>query len=440
MEGLAKRIFEVFDYVLLVCVLILVSLGISFIYSSGVDSDGILVTNEYIKQIIWASIGLVFLIFFAFIDYKKFEKYIGWIYLGLVLVLIYTKFFGRYVNGARSWIGLGEFGIQPSEFGKIIYILMLAHYLAISENEQPFKRFVIATGIFVIVFGLILLQPDLGTASAYIPMYFLMCFLAGVKPKYLGYIFLIGFFSILFTVLPVWNTYIAKNRFFAINALSNAKIKLIMIFATSMITLIGIVFRRYFHGPKYFFWISYGFSIIAISLAFSFATSKVLKEYQIQRLIVFLDPSIDPRGYGWNIIQSKIAIGSGGVFGRSFLNGTQSHYRFLPEQSTDFIFSIYSEEMGFAGGMLVFLLYFIIMVRILSIIKHTANKFGLYIAAGILAMFMIHFFINIGMVMGIMPITGIPLLFMSYGGSSLLMAMTSIGILMSIKYRKFNFS
>ena len=153
-----------------------------------------------------------------------------------------------------------------------------------------------------------------------------------------------------------------------------------------------------------------------------------------------MDPSVDPLGSGWNIIQSKIAIGAGGAFGRSFLHGTQSHYRFLPQQSTDFIFSILSEEMGFAGGAVVFVLYMIIMWRTIVIIKNTSNKFGMYIASGILGIFVIHFFINVGMVMGIMPITGIPLLFLSYGGSSLLTAMSCIGLLMSINSRKFDFT
>lgn len=440
MENLRRKIFEVFDYILLLCVLILVTLGICFIYSSGVNSEGILVSKEYIKQIIWASVGLVFMIFFAFFNYKKFEKYISWIYIGFIILLVYTMFFGRYVNGARSWIGLGEFGIQPSEFGKIIYIIMLAKYLASSKNENPFKRFLKATVIFLIPVGLILLQPDLGTATAYIPIYFLMCFFANIKPKFLGYVLGIGILTILFTVLPVYNHYILAKPIWFINTLTNQHIKFVITAITLLIALAGYILRKYFRFPKYFFWISYGFSIVALSLILSSFTSKVLKEYQIQRLIVFLDPSIDPRGYGWNIIQSKIAIGSGGISGRSFLNGTQSHYRFLPEQSTDFIFSIFSEEMGFIGGIVVFALYFILMMRIIFIIKNTNNQFGIYIASGILGMFMIHFFINTGMVMGIMPITGIPLLFMSYGGSSLLMALSSIGILMSIRYRKYDFS
>ena len=157
-------------------------------------------------------------------------------------------------------------------------------------------------------------------------------------------------------------------------------------------------------------------------------------------MIIFLDPATDPLGSGWNIIQSKIAIGSGSLFGQGFLNGTQSHYRFLPQQSTDFIFSILSEEWGFVGGIIVFTLYFIILMRTITIIKNTKNIHGYYIASGILAMFFFHFVVNVGMVMGIMPITGIPLIFLSYGGSSLWTGMICIGILMSINYRQLDLS
>lgn len=431
--------FERFDYVLLMCVIILVATGVAFIYSSGINSQGVLVTNEYIKQIIWCGIGLSFLTFFALYDYRKLENNANYLFIAMILILVYTRIFGRYVNGARSWIGLGDFGIQPSEFSKIFFTIMLAKYLDESLNENQLKRFIVATGIFLCPFGLILIQPDLGTSTVYIPIFFLMCFMSGIPIRYIMFMLGTGFAIIMFTILPVWNEFIAHESVVAVTALTNMKLKVILIFSTSAICLISVIVRRYFHGPKYYYWLAFGFAIVALGLVFSTGASKVLKDYQIKRLIVFIDPSVDPLGSGWNIIQSKIAIGSGGMFGRSFLHGTQSHYRFLPEQSTDFIFSILSEEMGFLGGLLVFGLYLIIMFRILMIIKNTSNRFGLYIASGFLGMFMIHFFINVGMVMGIMPITGIPLLFLSYGGSSLLTAMSSIGILMSISSRKFEF-
>jgi rod shape determining protein RodA len=155
------------------------------------------------------------------------------------------------------------------------------------------------------------------------------------------------------------------------------------------------------------------------------------------RLIVFLDPYIDPKGSGWNIIQSITAIGSGGFWGKGYLQGTQSHYRFLPQQSTDFIFSIFSEEMGFIGGVLLFSLFLLIVLRLLNIMKTTSDPFGAYIVAGFSGMLVFHFLINVGMTMGIMPITGIPLIFLSYGGSSLLSALIGIGISLSIYVRRF---
>ena len=212
----------------------------------------------------------------------------------------------------------------------------------------------------------------------------------------------------------------------------------LLILTFGLIALLSLIVRRYFQAPKYAYWISYFFSIVAISLILSLVLSKVLKFYQIKRLIVFLDPNTDPLGSGWNIIQSKIAIGAGGLFGQSYLHGTQSHYRFLPQQSTDFIFSILSEEFGFLGCCLIYSLYFIILLKILYIIRKCVNKFGTYICAGIFGMFTFHFFINVGMVMGMMPITGIPLQFLSYGGSSLLTAMTCIGLVMNVNCRKYD--
>ncbi len=434
-----SRFFEAFDFIILLTMIVLVTVGVAFIYSSGVNSDGVLVTNEYIKQIIWAVLGLVFLVFFALYDYRRLERPAYWLFGGLVLLLIYTRIFGRYVNGARSWIGIGDFGVQPSEFGKIFFILALAKYLDGSRNVPPLKRLLMSATIFAIPTGLILIQPDMGTASVYIPIFFLMCFMAGIPPRYLGFIFLTGASMILFSILPVWNEFIVHGGATFVSVLTNFKLKLLLIFATLTIAVISVIVRRYFNGKHYYYWISYAFSILTFGLVFSTFAGKFLKDYQVKRLIIFMDPSVDPLGAGWNIIQSKIAIGAGGPFGRSFLQGTQSHYRFLPQQSTDFIFSILSEELGFVGGAFIFLLYSVLMFRTLYIIKKCNIPFGVYIASGIFGMLFIHFFINVGMVMGIMPITGIPLLFLSYGGSSLLTAMTGMGLLMSINHRKFDF-
>jgi rod shape determining protein RodA len=188
---------------------------------------------------------------------------------------------------------------------------------------------------------------------------------------------------------------------------------------------------------KYYFWIAYTSLLVVGSLAASSLAHNALKDYQIMRLIVFLDPSIDPRGSGWNILQSITAIGSGGVIGKGFLQGTQSHYRYLPQQSTDFIFSIIAEEWGFLGGFAVFGLFFILLRRCANLLKTAKDSYATYVVAGIMGMIFFHFMINAGMAMGIMPVTGIPLFFLSYGGTSLWAVMISLGLLLGISARRF---
>jgi rod shape determining protein RodA len=264
-----------------------------------------------------------------------------------------------------------------------------------------------------------------------------MTYVAGVPSRYI--IFLIA--SILLTgllmVLPLWQSAIIQKSIPVLSNLTNIRlitaIILVMIFI-SAIALFGFLkFKK-----RYFFWILYGALIVIFSLGASYAARKMLKNYQIMRLIVFLDPNVDPRGAGWNIIQSITAIGSGGLTGKGYLQGTQSHYRYLPEQSTDFIFSFFSEETGFIGGLIVFILFLIICMRLVKIMKTTADPFGAYICAGLSGLYFFHFMVNVGMTMGIMPITGIPLPFMSYGGSALITAMAGIGLALSIHVRRFS--
>ncbi|MBQ0039807.1 MAG: rod shape-determining protein RodA [Treponema sp.] len=433
------RIFNGIDYLLLLCAVFLTCIGIAFIYSSGFNSDGINVSNEYIKQIIWLGVGLIVMIAFSAFDYRYLKKYSMHFYFGMIAVLIYTRFFGRLVNGARSWIGIGDFGIQPSELTKIAFILFLAKYLENSQKEDPLHRFIKSLLILGLPMGVILLQPDLGTASVFLPVFLFMCFMANVPVRYLMIVFLTGMFTITLTVLPVWESEILHKSVPVIHILTKMKLRILVFCAMVGITAIGamgnILFKK-----KYYYWITYFSGILSTALLGSVAAGKVLKPYQIARLIVFIDPYSDPKGTGWNIIQSKTAIGAGSLLGRGFLQGSQSHLRFLPQQSTDFIFSIFSEEMGFVGGIIMFAAFLCILLRILYIIKQTTNNYSCYIASGVLGMFFYHFIVNVGMVMGIMPITGIPLPFMSYGGSALLTNMLAIGMVMSINSRRLDFT
>ena len=432
------KFLQFFDFILFFCVIALVTFGVLFIYSSGINSEGINVSSEYIKQIIWGSTGILLMLGISLLDYRRFTRYVPHLFIGACIVLVFTKLFGRYVNGARSWLGIGPFGIQPSEFTKIVFILFLAWYLDRTKKTQDQrKRFFVSLGIMFIPMGLILAQPDLGTSLVYFPIFLAMTFIAGIPVRYILFVFLGGMMTILFTVLPIWESQIAHSSVIFIRVLTNSTLRLILIFSTGSVGVLAALGIFFYRHNKYFYWITYFSAIVCGALILSYFAGKVLKDYQVMRLIVFIDPYADPRGAGWNIIQSKTAIGSGNLLGRGYLRGTQSHYRFLPEQSTDFIFSILSEELGFVGCMTVFALYFLIFIRTIFIIKNASNTFGMQIAAGILGMFVFHFMVNVGMVMGIMPITGIPLLFLSYGGSSLWTAMICVGLLMSVSSRKF---
>lgn len=424
-----------FDYLLFLSVIGLSIIGILFIYSAGVNSEGVVVSKEYIKQITWAALGLMLLIAVSLYDYTKIPDKIALIFIFAMLLLVYTRLFGRSVKGAKSWIGIGGFGIQVSEFTKIIYILFLAWYLSNSQRESEFIRFIKASFIMFIPMMLILLQPDLGTASVYIPIFLVMCFIAGLPLRYVFGLLAIVVGTLIFTLLPLWEKTILQKPSIGVKILGNKNIALLIMLSLTGATIIAVI-GFLLLKKRYYYWIGYVLGIVGASISGGSAASRILKEYQLKRLIIFLDPNSDPRGAGWHIIQSMTAIGSGGKTGMGFLKGTQSHYRFLPEQSTDFIFSLLSEEWGFIGGLTVFFLYSIVFLRMLLIIKRTDDLFGKLIVSGVIGMLFFHFIVNIGMVMGFMPITGIPLLFLSYGGSSLWTAMLSVGIVMGINLRQ----
>ena len=426
------------DFLLILPTLALVATGIMYIYSANITiTTGIPVTDEYSKQIIFGSAGLAAITILCFIDFRYLYKISPYLYLATVAVLVYTFYMGRVVNGARAWIGIGSFGIQPSEFAKITTIILLARYLDNSEQKStPFFRFLVSCIIIFIPMGLILIQPDFGTSLVFIPILLLMTFIAGISMRYI--IFVIAMIALMafFTLVPLVQSYILKTTIPLLEMLNNTTIILITTGAFGLVMICavsGFVFSK----KAYFFCIAYCSSVVSISLGASVLLQKILKEYQLKRLIVFLDPEVDPQGAGWNIKQSMTAIGSGGLMGKGYLNDTQSHYQFLPQQSTDFIFSIFAEEAGFIGGALVFGSFLLICLRLLHIVKVTVDPFGRYISAGLSSIYIFHFIINVGMTMGIMPITGIPLFFMSYGGSALLSAMIGIGLAMSIYIRRF---
>jgi rod shape determining protein RodA len=428
--------YKEIDLPLLGAAIALVVIGILSIYSAGITAEGTQASNEYSKQIIWAGSGAIFMTLAFLVDYKRIKDYSFFVYAFLAALLVYTRIFGRVVNGARSWIGVGEYGIQPSEFMKLATILFLAYYLSESEHENGFSRLLKAFAIIGLPLGLILSQPDFGTSLVFFPIFIFMIFIAGLERRYIFFILTAAFASIFLTVLPLWDQTILKSPKSLFFVMYQDPYRIYILGAAGIVLALSawgwLSFKK-----RYYYWIAYISLIAAGSLGASALAHRVLKEYQLMRLIVFLDPGIDPRGSGWNILQSITAIGSGGFFGKGFLQGTQSHYRYLPQQSTDFIFSIIAEEWGFWGGFVVFALFFILLRRCIVLLGTTKDRFATYTVAGIMGMVFFHFMVNAGMAMGIMPITGIPLFFLSYGGSSLWAVMTAIGLLLGISARRY---
>ena len=434
-----KKSYLTFDFIIVLAVLCLISFGVRYIYSSGFSSDGVNTSSEYIKQIVWAISGFGLMTMIILIDYKYFFELSFYIYGGCILLLFITLLLGNKVNGARSWLGIGGFGIQPSEFAKLGTIIALSSFCSKNKkNLRTLSVFLRALMIPTVPMLLILAQPDMGTALVYIPIFLFITLMAGTKIRYLFFLVALGTMMILFTIIPVWSGYVLKQETFMVSIFSNQSLLLIILTACILIVILSATGWFLFKKSSYY-WLCYSFIILSGSLLMSIAVQKVLKTYQIMRLVVFLDPSVDPKGAGWNILQSLTAVGSGGLTGKGFLQGTQSHYHYLPQQSNDFIFSIIAEESGFLGCMIIFACFLVIILRGFIIAASSKDSFGSFLAIGIIAMFFFHFVVNIGMAMGIMPITGIPLLFLSYGGSSLWTSMMAVGILINIYYRRYGF-
>lgn len=434
----SKSVFS-FDIYILISTLVLITIGILFIYSSGVTSDGRVFSREYVRQIVWAGTGFVLLIGISILDYRKLRSRTIYIYAVALLLLILTLMFGRVVNGARSWLGIANLGIQPSEFAKLATILFVADYLERTGQQiRRLSRFALGFGIALVPLLLTLVQPDFGTALVFVPIFLIMAFIAGARVRHIAFIIIGGGLAMALAVLPAWQSEIADGGSSVVRLFSDRSLIALAAGAFAAVGVgaaIGYAFLR----RSYLYWLMYGAGLCLVVYLGSVAVRIALADYQVMRLIVFLDPYVDPRGAGWNLIQSLNAVGSGGLFGKGFLEGTHSHYQFIPQQSTDFIFSILAEEWGFLGALGVFALFLVILLRGLYITVSVSERLGSYLSAGVVALFFFHFAVNVGMAIGIMPITGIPLFFLSYGGSSLWTGLLSVGLLMSVYQHRYRY-
>ncbi len=426
------------DYVLVFAVILLVLIGVLMIYSAGVDPIEKINKGLFKKQLLWFIFGFVLMIAVTFINYKILSEYSLQIYIGILLVLLFTTIFGKSVRNTRAWLNLGLFSIQPAELMKLGLVILLGKYLEFRERDiKNFKELLVPTILTLAPMFIILKQPDFGTAMIFIPLLFTLLFVGGADVSHLISIIGIAAIALLVPMILTYREWVGQEGSnFILDFFKDTNLLFIVSGILFVIALTSYVLH-FFLIKKYYRKIYIPSIVFSLGLFFSVMIQYFYKDYQKKRILVFLNPDLDPHGSGYNIIQSKIAVGSGGFFGKGFLNGSQAQLGFLPEKTSDFIFSVVAEEWGFIGSIIIIILLSVIVFRGIQIALEAKDKFGALLASGITAIFFYHIFINIGMAVGIMPVTGLPLCFLSYGGSNLIMCMISIGILINIRMRKF---
>lgn len=387
------------DWLSIFLFLALIIFGWLSIYSTTVSdpNQSILdLSTLYGKQLLWILLSIVIIIFVLSIDSKFYERFSSVIYILCLLSLIGLLFFGKTINGQTAWYSFGSFSIQPAEFAKAAVALAVAKYL--SELNVDLKKFKHQLSVFLILaipIVLILLQPDAGSAVV-----FFSFFIALYREGLPGYYIWLGIFAIVLF----------------------ASVLLIGSVFTAIITGIIFVLIMYFlkkHKRKILLPLIAGILSIGFIFSVNFIYNEILKPHQKERFEVLINLEENKKGSGYNLYQSIVAIGSGGLTGKGFLEGYSKQGGFVPEQHTDYIFTSIAEEWGFVGSLVVVLLYIIFMLRLLFIAERQKKTFSRVYGYGVFGVFFIHFFINIGMVLGLVPTIGIPLPLFSYGGSGL---------------------
>ena len=397
-----RLIWKDLDWTIISIYLVLVLFGWINIYSAVYSQENSNIfdfSQRYGKQLIWiiASIFIAFTI--LLIDPKFFSQSAYFIYGFHLLTLVFVLLFGKEVAGSKSWFQIGSFAIQPAEFVKYATALALAFYLSNKSGKVENIKATIIAGIIIFTPAImIVLQNDTGSALVYVSFIFVL-YRYGLS----GNIFVIGF---IFAVL-------------AILALLLQTVLLKLILVGVIFSILAILFFFIKKNRKSIFGLIAVFALLtAYIFSVGFAFSKLQPHQQI-RIKVLLNMEQDLRGAGYNVNQAKIAIGSGGFLGKGFLEGTQTKFNFVPEQSTDFIFCTVGEEWGFLGSAVVVILFVILLIRIAYVAERQRSLFSKIYGYGVASILFFHFTINIGMVLGLLPVIGIPLPFFSYGGSSL---------------------
>jgi len=352
------------------------------------------------KQLIWLATSCVLIIFILAIDFRFFESFAPLIYGAFILLLVAVPFLGVTINGSHSWFKVGSITIQPAEFAKTATALLLAKYLNDPQvNLQKFKNQYVAAAIIGLPMLLIIASNETGSALVFVS-FLILLYREGLPGEYPG--ILLSVITILLLALLVEPLHIF----------------IVLLVVGAIITFFLPIYLQ----RMYQTYVKMGLGIaviMAITSTVDFLVNNVLKEHQRNRIKVLLEPEFDPRGLGYQLTQSKIAIGSGGFWGKGFLQGTQTKFDFVPEQSTDFIFCTIGEEHGFLGVFVVIALFLLFLWRLMFLADQQRSRFARAYGYGVVGIIFFHFLVNVGMTIGLMPIMGIPLPFFSYGGSSL---------------------
>ena len=369
MQAKIKMVAKNLDYSLLVFLLLILCAGFIVLYSAGMAASVKYGTNFLLQQVAAAAVGFLLILGIQAIDLSRLQNFEKPVYILMVLMLLAVLVFGESVKGAQRALDLGPLRIQPAEPAKIMLIFCMAKHLAAKNRKLKTWRQLIPSLLYgLLPLGLVVAMPDLGTGLIMVAIIFGLLLAGGGS---------------------LW--------------------KLTLLFGGGVGGVVYWIYGHLVHG----WWLP-------------------LQDYQLMRLVVFINPEYDPRGWGWNLIQAQITIGSGGMWGQGWGQGTQTASGYLPEQWTDFIFCVLGEEFGFIGCFVVLALFFALLLRCLMIAAKSKDLFGGLVISGVVSLFLFHILQNVGMVVGIMPITGIPLPFVSYGRSALLSGMAAIGMALNV--------
>jgi rod shape determining protein RodA len=389
------------------------------IYSATFDENQSIFSMEINsgKQMVFIIISLVLVLVILIIDFRFFETFSYVIYGAVMLVLLLVPFIGKEVGGNRSWLGVGSFGVQPSEFAKFATALALAKLIgSIGFKMDNLKHQLTAFGLIALPMMLILLQKDYGTAMVF-TIFILVFYREGMSP----FLLLVGLGVAIIFILTLlvennWILYATIGVIWGLIIWSNRrkKLKRHLIITSGALVLV--------------------FTIFSVEFIFQ----NLLEEHHQKRVMVLLNPDLDRMGAGYHVYQSKVAIGSGGFSGKGFLEGTQTKLKFVPEQFTDFIFCTIGEEHGWLGSLVMIGLFFALFMRVIFLAERQKNRFARIYGYSVACIFFFHFATNIAMTIGLFPVIGIPLPFFSYGGSSLLGFTVLLFILLKLDAHRMN--